>query len=152
MFSLKTGTNSFYWNFFHFRQFKNMHCYSKYSRSFWCFKGTVSRDRYFIEGLNILIRTFCVWADGLKVFPSPIQLLTFYLLLWNYLLILKMFKRTLFKIPFSVIGQSSLVPTSHWLQGNAQELICYRRRPVWFYRITDLKKQALAALHLKKCF
>jgi hypothetical protein len=28
------------------------------------FKGTVSRDEYFFDGLNILISTFCVCADG----------------------------------------------------------------------------------------
>jgi hypothetical protein len=56
----------------------------------------------------------------IKVFQklfTPIQLLTFYLLLWNYLLILKMLAETLLRIPFSVIGWCSLVPTSHWLQG-----------------------------------
>ncbi len=57
-------------------------------------KGTVSRDGYFFKGLNILISTFCVFADcfqGLsKAFHYPIQLLSFYLLLWSYLLILKM--------------------------------------------------------------
>ncbi len=35
----------------------------------------------FFEGLNILIRTFCVYADGFqglsKAFHYPIQLLTF---------------------------------------------------------------------------
>jgi hypothetical protein len=47
-----------------------------------------SRDEYFFEGLNILISTFCVCADGFqglsKTFHCPIQLLTFYVLLWNY--------------------------------------------------------------------
>ncbi len=45
----------------------------------------------------------------------PIQLLIF-LLLWNYLLILKMLTETLFRFPFSVFGRCSLVPISHWLQ------------------------------------
>ncbi len=58
------------------------------------FKGTVSRDGYFFEGLNILISTFCVCADSFQGFSKAvhylIQLLTFYLLLWNYLLIFKM--------------------------------------------------------------
>ncbi len=71
------------------------------------FKGTVSGDGYFFEGLNILISTFCVCADrfqGLsKAFHCPIQLLTFYLLLWNYLIILKMLAETLLKISFSLI-------------------------------------------------
>jgi hypothetical protein len=30
-------------------------------------KGTVSRDGYFFEGLNILISTVCVCADGFQV-------------------------------------------------------------------------------------
>ncbi len=52
----------------------------------WPFKGTVSRDWYFVfEGLNLLISIFCVCTDGfqvvLKAFHYPIQLLTFYLLL-----------------------------------------------------------------------
>ncbi len=29
-------------------------------------KGTVSRDGYFFNGLNILIGTFCVCADGFQ--------------------------------------------------------------------------------------
>jgi hypothetical protein len=45
------------------------------------FKGTVSRDGYFFECLNILISTFSKWADGFqglsKAFHYPIQLLTF---------------------------------------------------------------------------
>jgi hypothetical protein len=45
-------------------------------------KGTVSRDGYFLEGLNILISTLCVCADGLqglsKAFHYPIKLLTFF--------------------------------------------------------------------------
>ncbi len=39
------------------------------------------------------------------------------MLLWNYLLILKMLTETLIRISFSVIGRCSLVPTCHWLQG-----------------------------------
>jgi hypothetical protein len=46
-------------------------------------KGTVLRDGYFFEGLNILISTFSVCADGFqdlsKAFHYRIQLLTFYL-------------------------------------------------------------------------
>jgi hypothetical protein len=30
------------------------------------FKGTVSRDGYFFEDLNMLIRTFCVCDDGFQ--------------------------------------------------------------------------------------
>ncbi len=48
-------------------------------------KGKVSRDGHFLEGLNILISTFCECADGFqclsKAFHYSIQLLTFYLLL-----------------------------------------------------------------------
>ncbi len=83
-------------------------------------KGTVLRVGFFFEGLNILINTFCVSADGFqdlsKAFQCPIQSLTFYFL-WNYLLILKMLTETLLKTSFSVIGWCSQVPTSHWLQG-----------------------------------
>jgi hypothetical protein len=98
----------------------------------------------FFEGLYILISTFYVCADGLpglsKAFHYPIQLLTFYLFPWNYLLILKTLIETLalHRIPFSVIGQSSLVPTSHWLQGKCARInwTGYRWLPVWFCRIT----------------
>jgi hypothetical protein len=49
------------------------------------FIGTVSRDGYFFEGINILISTFCVCAEGFQglseTFHYPIQLLTFYWLL-----------------------------------------------------------------------
>ncbi len=68
-----------------------------------------------------------------KSFSLP---LTFYLLNWNYLLILKLLTETLFRIPFSVIGQCSLVSICQWLQGNAQELTCHMRLPIWFLRIT----------------
>jgi hypothetical protein len=47
-------------------------------------KGTVSRVGYLFEGLNILISTVCVCADGFqglsKAFHYPVQLLTYYLL------------------------------------------------------------------------
>jgi hypothetical protein len=53
--------------------------------SYKVFKRTASRDGYFFQGLNILIVTFCVCADGFqgisKAFHYPVQLLTFYLLL-----------------------------------------------------------------------
>jgi hypothetical protein len=43
------------------------------------------------EGLNILISALCEWGNGFQALPKafhyPIQLLTFYLLLWNCLLI-----------------------------------------------------------------
>jgi hypothetical protein len=34
-----------------------------------------------------------------------------------------MLTETLLRISFSVFDHYSLVPTSHWLQGNAQELV-----------------------------
>jgi hypothetical protein len=52
-------------------------------------KETVSRDGYFLEGLNILISTFFVCADGFQLFITLYNL-TLYLLLCNHLLILKM--------------------------------------------------------------
>jgi hypothetical protein len=105
-----------------------------------CFfvKGTVSRNRYIVKGLNILVSTFCVCNgfQGLsKAFHCPIQLETFYLLLWNYLLILKMLAETFLRIPFSVIGQRCCWPLISCRE-NVQELTCYRRLPAWFYRTT----------------
>ncbi len=81
----------------------------------------------FFEGLNKWISTVCICADGFqslsKAFHYPIQLLTFYLLPWNYLLILKMLTETLLRISSSVIGRCSLVPSSHWLQGKCTRFI-----------------------------
>jgi hypothetical protein len=34
------------------------------------FKGTLSRDGYFFEGLNIVFSTFCVCPDSFKVFQQ----------------------------------------------------------------------------------
>ncbi len=73
----------------------------------------------FFDGLNILINTFCVCADGF-LFTA----------LYNYelffasskILILKMLTETLRRIPFSVIGRCSLVPTCHWLQGKCARI------------------------------
>ncbi len=100
----------------------------------------------FVEGLNILICTFCVCPEGFKglskAFQYPsVQLLNFYLLLWNYLVVLKMPNETLLKIPFSAIGRCSLVQTSQWLQGKCARISLslaasgmilhnYRRLPV----------------------
>jgi hypothetical protein len=79
----------------------------------------------FFKGLNILVSTFCVSADGFqglsKVFHYPKQLLTFYYLLSIYLLKLKMLIETLLRIPLPVIGRCSQVPTAHWLQGKCAE-------------------------------
>ncbi len=56
-----------------------------------------------IESLYALI----VWFQ--KIFTIPYTIINFlYLLLWNYILILKMLTETLLRIPFSVIGWCSL--------------------------------------------
>jgi hypothetical protein len=82
-------------------------------------RDSATRWIFVFEGLNIVISTFCVCADGFqglsKAFHCPIQLLTFYLILGNYLIILKMLTESLLKIPFSVTGRcpsdsSHLVP------------------------------------------
>jgi hypothetical protein len=73
----------------------------------------------FSEGLKILITTvLSVYGlRGFKVFQKlfsfhyPMQLLTFYLLLRNYLLILKMLTETLLNIPSALVGLCSLMPT-----------------------------------------
>jgi hypothetical protein len=57
------------------------------------------------------------FSRSFKSFHYPLQLWTFYWLLWNYLLILKMLTEPSSEFPFSVVGRCSLVPTSHWLQG-----------------------------------
>ncbi len=44
----------------------NANFYAFSTPVFITFKGTVSRDEYFFEGLNILINTFCVCADGFQ--------------------------------------------------------------------------------------
>ncbi len=79
------------------------------------------------KGLNILISTLCICADGFQASHYRIQLLTFYLLLLNYLG--TKFENAywnLLGILFSVIGRCSLVPTSYWLQGKCAELTCHR--------------------------
>ncbi len=88
------------------------------NKSYTWVKVIVTRRIIFLDGLNILISTFCVCAfQGLlKAFHYPIQLLSFFLLLWNNLLMLNMLTETFLKTPFSVIGWCSLVPASHWLK------------------------------------
>jgi hypothetical protein len=71
-----------------------------------------SRDGYFFEGLNILISTFFVWADGFQAFYNPIQLSKFFASSFKFLLIFKMLTEISLKILFSVIGRFSPVPTS----------------------------------------
>ncbi len=83
----------------------------------------MSRGGYLFEGLKIYISTFCVFADDFQGLPKAfcycIQLLTFYLLLGNYFLT---FTETLLRIPLSVIGRCSLVPTSNCLQGKCARI------------------------------
>ncbi len=86
---------------------------------------TVSRDRYFLRSKH-LISTFCVCADSFqglsKAFHYPIQLLTFYLFLWNYL---PNFENAYWNPPQNsplCDWSMSLPPTSHWLQGNCARI------------------------------
>jgi hypothetical protein len=58
-----------------------------------------------------------LFSRSFKSFSLPYIIINFYLLLWNYLIILKMLTETHIRISFFVIGRCSLVPTSHWLQG-----------------------------------
>jgi hypothetical protein len=46
-----------------------------------------------------------------------------------------MLTETLFRIPFSVIGRCSLVPTSHWLQGKCAKINLSQAASgmIWFY-------------------
>ncbi len=79
--------------------------------------GTVSRDGYFFEGLNILIGTFCVFTDGFqrfsKAFHYPIcTIIQFYLLLYGITLLTNSENANR-----TVTGECSPVSTSHWLQG-----------------------------------
>ncbi len=93
-------------------------------------KGTVSRDGYFFEGLNILISSFCVCAEG---FQDLSQSFHYHLAL---LLVLKMLTETFLRLSLSVTVRCSLVPTSHWLQGKCARITRHRQLPVLFYRIT----------------
>ncbi len=90
-----------------------------------------SRDSIFFWRSKHFISTFCVCTDGFqgisKAFHNPVQFLTFYLLLWNYLLIWKMLTKTLLKIFFCVIGRCSLVPTFHSMQGKCARILQYHR-------------------------
>ncbi len=58
-----------------------------------------------------------------NAFHYPIQLYIFYLLLWNYFLILNRYLiKNLLRILFCVIGRCSPVPASHWLQGKCARI------------------------------
>ncbi len=78
-----------------------------------------------LSGLNILVSFFCVCADDFqdlsKALHYPTQLITFYLLLWIYFLILKMLTETRLN-PLSVIGQCSALPISHWMHGKCARI------------------------------
>jgi hypothetical protein len=114
-----------------------------------CFRPCHEMDIFF-EGLNILISTltFCVCADGLQVllqsFHYSIQLLTFYLISWKYLN-LNMLAETLLRVPFSVIGRCSLVPTSLWKQGKCARINL--SHGFWYdFNIFSVKIAALGSL------
>ncbi len=112
------------------------------------FKGIVSRSGCFFK-VNILISTFSTFYGLSKDFHYPVQLFT--LLLWNYLLILKMLTETLFRIPFSVISWFYLAPSRQPLLGcreNAQELFCHMRLPVWCY--TQNHRQLPVSIFMNK--
>jgi hypothetical protein len=67
-------------------------------------------EMMFYEGLNFRCRRWW-FSRSFISFSLPFTVIYFYLLLWNYLLILKMFTESLLRIPFSVIGRCSLVTT-----------------------------------------
>jgi hypothetical protein len=85
------------------------HCHKERATITPLLKVTVSRDGYFFKGLN---SPFCVCADCFQGLSKA-----FNFLFLNYLLILEMLTETILRIPFSVIGRCSQVPTSHCLQG-----------------------------------
>ncbi len=75
-----------------------------------CRQNRLKRPKHFTEYFLCML---CWFSRSFKSFSLLFTIITFYLLLWNSLLFLKM----LTEIPFSVISRCSLVPTSHWLQG-----------------------------------
>ncbi len=90
-------------------------------------KGTVSRDGYLLKIYSKQFNKYfpCMrrwFSRSFKAFHCRIQWLTFYLLLFNFLLILNMRTETILKIQFSVIGRCSLVSTSQWLQGKCARI------------------------------
>ncbi len=85
----------------------------------------MSRDGYFFKGVNILICTFYVCADGFQGFQKLFTTqYNFYLFFASLKLLtnLKMLTETLLRISFSVICRCSQVPTSLWLQGNCPRI------------------------------
>jgi hypothetical protein len=56
-------------------------------------------------------------------FSLPCTIINFlFASFWNHLLFFKNFTETLLRIPLSVIGRCSLVPTCHWLQGKCARI------------------------------
>jgi hypothetical protein len=77
-----------------------------------CLKGQFHEMEISFEGLNILFSTFCVCAYG---FSRPFKSLSLRYTIINFTF---PFSRS----PFFVIGQFSLVPTYHWLQGKCARI------------------------------
>ncbi len=102
-------------------------------------KGTVSRDGYFFEGLNISISPFCVCADSFqglsKAFHCPIQLfICFFLkLLTNFQIACWNSPQNSLLCDWWMFSSADL----SWAAGeNARELTCHWWLLVLFYRIT----------------
>ncbi len=108
-------------------------------------KGTVSRDGIFFLKVwtNKSVPVHWSFSRSRKSFsiPYPIKLLTFYLLLWNYFIILKM--RTSSEFLFLWLVGPFLVPTFHWLQGKCARLVTGGLR----YDFTE--SQAAACKHFQ---
>jgi hypothetical protein len=104
------------------------------------FKGTVSRDGYFFDSLNILISTFCVCDDGfqcvLKSFSLPYTNIKF---LFSSLKLLTNFEKcyteTLLITLLSAIGRQSPKSTPNWLKGKCARINLSKASPKLCYRI-----------------
>ncbi len=116
------------------------------------FKWTVLQDGYIYEGINTHLNQFlCMVGIGFqglsKASHSLYNLLKFYLLLWNYLLISKMFTETLLRIPFYVtVGRCSLVSTSHSLLGKCARM---RKKCGFQYDFTESKRLSVSIFSVK---
>ncbi len=136
-------------------------------------KGQCHVMDIFVVDLHILIGNFCVYADGFlslkKAFHYQIQILTFYLLLWNYFSILKMLTEPSSEFPSLWLADVLLCRHLIGCRENAQEFTCHRWLLVWFYRLTggfynDKKENKIfliyeenqmgsgAKSYLRKCF
>jgi hypothetical protein len=85
----------------------------------------------------------CSWS--FKSFSLPYTVITFYLLLLNSLLFLKM--RT--EIPFSVIGRCSQVPTAHWLQGKCARIHFSQAASCKYFQCQNRRFRVFEASSLK---